>query len=108
MPDWHKACKFADLEEGKPRSEWLAEKPIALVKVADRCYAFSDICTHEFALLSEGWQEADTIVCPMHQARFRVTDGKCMEGPAEEDLKVLESRVSEDGLIYVLIPDEMT
>ena len=107
MSEWQKACKLEEIEEGKPRGEWLDEKPIAFVKVAGHCYAFSDICTHEFALLSEGWQEGDTIVCPMHQARFRVTDGKCLEGPAEENLKILETKVLEDGFIYVLVPDEV-
>ena len=100
MPHWHLVCKLDEVQEGKPLGVNVADQCIAIFRIGERCYATSDICTHEFALLSEGWQEAEVIECPLHQARFRITDGKCLGPPAETDLKVFDVKVA-DGDVYV-------
>jgi len=104
MAEWHRVCKVDSLEEGQPRGEWIAGKPIAVFVVSGRCYAVSDICTHDLAILSEGVQEGDIVACPLHGARFRVTDGKCLGPPAEEDLETFEVAVKDDGYVYVSVP----
>jgi 3-phenylpropionate/trans-cinnamate dioxygenase ferredoxin subunit len=104
MTGWHRACKDRELKEGEPVSVKIDGTPLGLYRVGDNCYAVHDVCTHEFALLSNGYQEGDVIECPLHGARFSVVTGKCLEAPGETDLATYEVTV-EDGEILVKIRD---
>jgi nitrite reductase/ring-hydroxylating ferredoxin subunit len=99
---WHRICRFDEVHEGKPKGVDIDGAAIGIFRVGDRCHAVGNICTHEYALLSEGWQEGGTIECPLHQARFSVTDGTCHGPLAEQNLQVYEVRI-QDGDIHVLI-----
>jgi nitrite reductase/ring-hydroxylating ferredoxin subunit len=102
MVRWVKACRLAELVEGEPRGVKLDGVSVALFRVGEACHAVHDICTHEYALLSNGWQEGDVVECPLHQARFNVVTGKCLALPAERDLAVFAVRIEgEDVLVGV-------
>ncbi|MBU6497961.1 MAG: non-heme iron oxygenase ferredoxin subunit [Rhodospirillales bacterium] len=62
-----------------------------------------NVCTHAFALLSDGWFENGTIECPLHAGQFDVRTGKGLGAPVEEDLRVFRTRV-EDGAILIELP----
>lgn len=47
-----------------------------------RYYAINDVCTHQYASLSEGWIEDDWVECPVHAARFSLCTGKVLTPPA--------------------------
>jgi nitrite reductase/ring-hydroxylating ferredoxin subunit len=100
VTEWHKVARVADVEEGKPLGVVVGDQLIALFRVADSYHAVSNVCTHEVALLSDGYQEGSTIECPLHQARFDVTNGKCLGPPAETDLVAYQLKI-EDGEIWV-------
>ncbi len=45
-------------------------------------FAVSRRCRHQLGDLSQGTIDADgCLVCPWHQARYDVTDGRMVEGP---------------------------
>lgn len=99
MPDsgdlaWHDALPLADLENSVPREVQLDNRTLTLVKVGEDIYAVDGICTHAFALLSDGYVDGDTIECPLHAARFHLPTGKVLEGPAETDLNAHPVRLS--------------
>lgn len=99
MPDsgdlaWHDALPLADLEDSVPREVQLDNRTLTLVKVGEDIYAVDGICTHAFALLSDGYVDGDTIECPLHAARFHLPTGKVLEGPAETDLNTHPVRLS--------------
>lgn len=77
---------------------------IGLFRVGARCYAVHDICTHEYALLSKGFQEGEVVECPLHVARFSVTTGKCLGPPADRDLRRFDLRIVGDE-VQVDVPD---
>jgi nitrite reductase/ring-hydroxylating ferredoxin subunit len=52
-----------------------------------------DVCTHEFALLSKGYQEGSVVECPLHQARFDVVTGACLSPPAKLDVRTYPVRI---------------
>ena len=83
---WYDALPLADLEDSIPREVRLGSRLLALVKVGETIYAVDGICTHAFALLSDGYVDGDTIECPLHAARFHLPTGKVLDGPAETDL----------------------
>jgi 3-phenylpropionate/trans-cinnamate dioxygenase ferredoxin subunit len=65
--------------------------------------ATENVCTHEYALLSDGWLEDGCIECPLHAARFDVRTGKALCAPAETDIKVFEVKV-ENAELMLKVP----
>ena len=106
---WRRVCRIEEVQIGKPLGVNIAGNSIGIFRIGEHCHAISDICTHEYALLSEGWQDGDLIECPLHQAKFSVIDGKCHGPLAEQDLQVYETDI-QNGELYILIeppaPDE--
>ncbi len=55
----------------------------------------ANVCTHAFALLTDGWFENGMIECPLHAGQFDVRTGHGQGAPIEEDLRVFKSRIVE-------------
>ncbi len=70
MVGWHCVAALGDLKEGEAFPAKLGETPIALYLIDGEVHAIDDVCTHEFALLSQGFVEDGAIECPLHQGRF--------------------------------------
>ncbi|MEO8714017.1 MAG: non-heme iron oxygenase ferredoxin subunit [Acetobacteraceae bacterium] len=70
----------------------------------DEFRATGNICTHEYAQLSEGWLEGEEIECCLHAARFDVRTGKVLCPPADIDLPVFDVKIEGDDLL-VRLPD---
>jgi 3-phenylpropionate/trans-cinnamate dioxygenase ferredoxin subunit/naphthalene 1,2-dioxygenase system ferredoxin subunit len=100
MPEWHRVCSLAEVEEGNPLGVRVGEHAIGIFRAGERCFAINDVCTHEYALLSQGFQEGEIVECPLHAARFDLATGKCLSGPARRDIAVYEVRIS-DGEVLV-------
>ena len=90
---WQRVAAREDVKPSVVLSADLAGTPIALTEIDGEIFVISDTCTHEFALLSEGFLEGEEIECPLHQARFSVRDGRCLMGPATQDLDTYEVKV---------------
>jgi 3-phenylpropionate/trans-cinnamate dioxygenase ferredoxin component len=73
---------------------------ISVARVADRLYAFDDICTcaDEGCPLSSGLLTGTTITCQCHGSRFDITTGAVIDGPATEALQVYEVQEVEDDI----------
>ena len=95
MENWHRVASSSDLADGEALAVDLGGTPLALYRIDGRIYAISDVCTHEYAVLSQGFIEAGTIECPLHAAQFDIPTGRCLSGPAMEDLRTYEVR--QDG-----------
>ena len=58
MADWVRVAAAADVAEGNVLGVRVGEREIALYHLPGGEYRASDnICTHEYALLSDGWLE---------------------------------------------------
>lgn len=104
MARWRIACRHRDVKDGEPQTVKLDGVSIGVYRVGDAFHAVHDVCTHEFALLSQGYQEGDVIECPLHQARFNVVTGKCLGPLAKTDLAVFPVKLDGDDLL-VELPD---
>jgi len=80
---------------------------LALYNIEGEIYCTSNICTHAYALLSDGFLEGDEIECPLHAGRFHIPSGKALCAPATENLTVYETRVSGTD-VFVLLPASCT
>lgn len=104
MP-WHAVAPADNFEDDTPKIVQLGEARIAVFRLEGAFYAISDICTHEYALLSEGFCEDGKVECPLHQACFDIRTGKALDEPAEIDLETFPTRV-EDGVVQLRLGPE--
>jgi 3-phenylpropionate/trans-cinnamate dioxygenase ferredoxin component len=73
---------------------------ISIARVADRLYAFDDLCTcaDESCPLSGGLLKGTTIMCQCHGSRFDITNGAVISGPATKSLNVYEVQELEGSI----------
>jgi len=100
---WHEAGRLSELDFGEPTQVRIENKMIALCRDGDEVFAISDICSHEFAFLSDGIIEDGCVECPLHQARFDIRTGKVDSGPATENIQSYPARVEED-IVWIGYP----
>ncbi len=100
---WHLAAERARVVADEAISVMIGEENVALCEIDGAVHAFHNICTHEYACLSDGFVDGDQIECPLHQARFHIPTGKALSAPAEAALRVYPTRVEADR-VYVGLP----
>ena len=67
---------LADVVEGELRSVDVdGEHVVLLARVEAALVALDDRCNHAGCLLSKGWIEERTVVCPCHEYAFDLTSG---------------------------------
>ncbi len=102
---WVRLAQESDVAEGTAIAVKFEDREIALYHVeGGGFYATENICTHEYAQLSEGWLEGYEIECPLHAGRFDLRSGKALCAPVEEDVKTYEVRLA-GGWVYIRSPD---
>ena len=100
---WVRVASRADIEEGKVLGLRVGEKEVAVYHLPGGEYcATTNVCSHEYALLSDGWLENGCIECPLHAAQFDIRTGKAMSAPADEDLVVYETKIEGEDVMVKL------
>jgi nitrite reductase/ring-hydroxylating ferredoxin subunit len=99
MP-WHEIAKVENVQEGQVHAASAAGTMLALYRINGEFYATSNICTHAFALLSDGYLDGDCIECPIHQALFHVPTGELRSSPATEPLRTFPVKI-DGGALFV-------
>ncbi len=100
MTDWTRVAAAGDLKPGDVKQVHAGGDPLCLANVEGEFLATTDICSHEYVNLSEGWLENDEIECPQHGSKFSMRTGQVLNAPATQPIAVYEVRV-EDDAIYV-------
>jgi nitrite reductase/ring-hydroxylating ferredoxin subunit len=85
--------KVSEFPEGKMRAFRLDETEIAVAMVNGCLHAFSNVCTHRQAYLSDGFLIDGQVVCGEHEATYDPATGAILYGPAFEPLPVFPVRV---------------
>ncbi|KZD07977.1 FAD-dependent oxidoreductase [Oceanibaculum pacificum] len=78
---WLRAASFSDLKEGGVVGVDVAGTPVALYLLDGALYATHNICTHQFAFLSDGYVEDGCVECPLHQGQFDIRTGEAKCAP---------------------------
>jgi 3-phenylpropionate/trans-cinnamate dioxygenase ferredoxin subunit len=99
-----KVATLADLPENSVRAFEYAGQRIAIYRVGTSIYATTDICSHEYAELSEGYFDTDdcTIECPLHGSRFNIRTGAVLSLPAYEPIAVYPVHVEGEDVLVEL------
>ena len=88
------------LKEGDTLRVELDGVVMAVARTKDGVFAFQEFCTHRYAPLSEGALRGCEIVCPWHNSRFDLRNGKVTQGPATVELRTFRAE-SRGGKIWV-------
>jgi 3-phenylpropionate/trans-cinnamate dioxygenase ferredoxin subunit len=102
MLPFHKLAATDEVAPGEVKQYRLEDRPVALCNVDGEFHAFEDVCTHQFAYLSEGEFIGKELKCPLHGAKFDVTTGKALSLPAVRAVPKHEVKV-EDEHVYVAL-----
>ena len=94
MSEWIDVAVVADFPPGSFHRVTAGDLSILVVNFSGRFYAVENICTHEYAQLSEGKLEGEHIICPLHGAHFSVVTGEALTAPAYENLRTFPVRVT--------------
>ncbi len=97
---WVRVARRSDLASGEALAVTVAGTEVAICDLKGRVHAFDNICTHEYACLSDGFIEGEEIECPLHQARFHIPTGRALTPPACIGLRVHPIKVEGED-IYV-------
>ena len=99
-----KACNISELGNSDLSRLEIDGNPIMITRVGDKIYTTDVWCTHEQADLSLGIIRGCTVMCPLHQAQFDITDGRVIRGPNGGDpgsippLKTYKNKLQADEL----------
>ena len=97
--DWVDVAATAEVSEGSAVQVVVDGTPLALYRVDGIPYASQDVCTHEFAFMSQGFVDGDCIECPLHQALFHIPTGEVRDGPATCALKTYRVNEAQGRLL---------
>jgi nitrite reductase/ring-hydroxylating ferredoxin subunit len=90
--EWTDVADDSDITEGALSAVDVSDRRVLLTRVAGKVCALENTCSHAGGPLNEGTLEDDTVVCPWHGSRFRLTDGAVVGGPATFPQPKFETR----------------
>jgi NAD(P)H-dependent nitrite reductase small subunit len=99
---FHRVAATSDIPAGEGLRVKLDQYEIAVFNIDGEFYAIDDVCTHAFALLSEGFVEGDVIECPLHSGRFEIKTGKAVAAPCTVDVRTYPVRREDDAILVGL------
>lgn len=100
MTRWVRVASKNDLGPGSVIQVEVNDEPVALANVDGEYLAVSDICSHEYVLLHDGWVESDRIECPQHGSMFSLRTGEVLNLPATQPIPVYNVKIEGDD-IYI-------
>ena len=101
--DWSRVAAVQEVIDAEMVAIEVDERKILICHYEGEFYATDNVCTHAYALLSDGWLDQAEIECPLHGGRFDIRSGKALTSPVECDLATYELRVV-DGYIELKLP----
>lgn len=99
---WHPVPGAEALKDGDALALRLAGREVALCVLDGDYYAISNVCTHQYALLTSGFIEDGYIECPLHQGRFDIRTGQALNPPVTTPVKTYPVKV-EGGQVSVFV-----
>ena len=100
--NWTRVAGTEDLPDGEALPIEVMGLKLALYHVGGEWFCTDNVCTHAFALLTEGWLEGHLIECPLHNGQFDVRTGKGMGAPITEDLQTFAVRIEGSDVLVAL------
>ncbi len=105
MTELIKICKLGDIAPGEMRPLDLdGLPPLAAFHIEGQIFVTSNLCTHNVAILTDGYFSGDTVECPLHGGCFNVKTGEATQFPCEEPLRTYDV-VLQDDAVFIRKPE---
>jgi len=95
---WTKVAVLSALAPGQMVGVEVGDKPIAIYNVDGEIFATDNLCTHAFAMLTDGILEDGVVECPLHGGSYKVKTGEGLGPPVPCDLKTYPIRLVGDDI----------
>jgi nitrite reductase/ring-hydroxylating ferredoxin subunit len=99
---WERVVDASAIAEDRPYGATIGDRKIGIFRVDGELHAIDNVCTHAFALLTNGFQEGCLVECPLHAGFFDIRTGKAQGTPVERDVATYPVKI-EDGWVHVCI-----
>ena len=86
--EWLRIASTEDVAEGEAKGIEIMGLSLALYHVEGAWFCTDNICTHAFALLTDGWLDGHVIECPLHNGQFDIRSGKGLGEATEVSIKL--------------------
>ena len=96
--EFHAVAKTSEISEDEPKAVSIGRLDVGIYKLDGEFYAIDDICTHAYAMMTDGYIEDGQIECPFHGACFDIKTGKALTAPATIDLRPYPVKVEGDQI----------
>ncbi len=100
MSDWVNVADEEDFPPGTFKCVDIDDVLVAVFNLDGEYHAIENVCSHEYAELTDGEVEGNEIICPLHGARFDIRTGEALTPPADEPVAKLPVRV-DGGVVQV-------
>tara|TARA_A100001037_G_scaffold185176_1_gene165907 strand:- start:1837 stop:2172 length:336 start_codon:yes stop_codon:yes gene_type:complete len=96
--EFHAVATTSEISEDEPKAVSIGRLDVGIYKLDGEFYAIDDICTHAYAMMTDGYIEDGQIECPLHGACFDIKTGKALTAPATIDLRPYPIKVEGDQI----------
>lgn len=98
--NWVRVAAVSDVPEGEMQAVEIGRTSLALYHLDDGSWhATENVCTHAFAMLTDGWLDGYEIECPLHAGRFDVRTGRALCPPVDEPVRSYPVRIDGDAVM---------
>ncbi|WP_017525520.1 non-heme iron oxygenase ferredoxin subunit [Pusillimonas noertemannii] len=102
MANWIKIAQVGQVDEDESLAIEVDGKQLALHHTEGEYFVTDNVCTHQYALLSDGYIEDGCVECPLHQAQFDLRTGKAMCAPATIDIQTYQVKTEGEDILVEL------
>ena len=86
---------------GEGRAFLVGDEPVAVFRPrSGELYALRAVCPHRGGPLADGLVDAELVMCPLHDHRFRLSSGECVSGGGVPDVACWTA-TDDDGELVV-------
>lgn len=101
---WVRLAAAGKIGKGEMQAASHGKRKIAIFHLEDDTWCATDnVCSHAFALLTEGFLDGEEVECPLHAGKFNVRNGKGLCAPIDKDIASYAVRV-EGADVLVALP----
>lgn len=95
---WQEVARLAEVPIGGIVPVVCGGEDILLCRTTIGVFAVADRCPHASQPMRNGRIRGQSLVCPVHGARFALIDGAPISGPARQPVKTFPVRINGDAV----------
>lgn len=96
---WREVARLEEVPVGGILPIAFEGAPVLLCRTAAGVFALADRCPHAGWPLRDGRIRGDSLICPLHGARFALADGAPLAGPTQGKVATYRLRIVHGAIL---------